>query len=381
MVKDERQERIINEVKLFSDCEIRPFVQEFEKNGGVSRSLINKLASNGYLGAPIPSKYGGLGLDPVYYGLFTKEIGKACVATRSLLTVHTSLVGETLLRWGNEEQKNKWLPLIVKGEVIAAFALSEPLVGSNTKSVKTTYIKKGDKFIINGTKKWITFGHIAELFIVIAANNGKATAFLVERKSIGLKTKQIEGLMAGRATYLAEIELNHVEVPEENILGKIDNGFEYVVNTALDNGRYSVAWGGAAIAEEAMEAMVSYSRNREQFGEKLRSFQLIRGIIGDAVTKVHAAKAICLRAGELRKEKDPENIMETNIAKYFTSKIAVEVANDALQVYGANGFTDHYTVERLYREAKVLEIIEGTSQIQQEMIAAFGLNKYYIRKK
>ena len=195
----------------------------------------------------------------------------------------------------------------------------------------------------------------------------------MEKVLSGGRNKRINGLMAGRATYLAEISLNQVKVPKENVLGKLNFGFEYIVSTALDNGRFSIAWAGLAIAQEALEAMVSYS-NRSQFGNKLRSFQLIRGMIGDAVTKIHAARALCMRASELRKQKDPDSAMETTMAKYFTSKVAVDVANDALQIHGGNGFTNQYPVERLYREAKVLEIIEGSSQIQQEIISDFGLN-------
>lgn len=380
MVKDGRQEEIVEGAKAFAQSEIRPYVREFEEQGGVSRELIGKMAAKGYLAAPFPKEYGGLAMDQVYYGMLAEEIGKACVATKSLLTVHTSLVGETLLRWGNEAQRNKWLPLMAQGERIAAFALTEPQVGSDAKNVQSSYEKKGDHYVINGKKKWITFGHLADLFIVIAANNGKSTAFLVERSFPGVKTSPITGLMAGRSTYLAEIDLENVEVPAENILGKIDNGFEYVVSTALDHGRYSVAWSGISIAQEALELMVTYSRNRSQFGEKIRSFQLIKGMISDAVTKIHAARALCLRAGELRNANNSEYIIETTMAKYFASKVAVEVTNDALQIHGANGFSSEYAVERLYREAKVLEIIEGSSQIQQEIIASFGLNKYFRRK-
>jgi alkylation response protein AidB-like acyl-CoA dehydrogenase len=370
MTEDKRQAAIIEEAKAFVDAEIRPFVNDFEEKGGVPLELIRKMAAKGYLAAPFPEKYGGLGLDPVYYGLFTEVFG---------ITVHTSLVGETLLRFGTEEQKEKWLPQLARGEKIAAFGLSEPDIGSDAKSIMTTWNEEDDCYVINGRKKWITFGDIADVFIIIASNNGKSTAFIVERSFPGVETKRINGLMAGRATYLAEISLNQVKVPKENVLGKLNFGFEYIVSTALDNGRFSIAWAGLAIAQEALEAMVSYSRSRSQFGNKLRSFQLIRGMIGDAVTKIHAARALCMRASELRKQKDPDSAMETTMAKYFTSKVAVDVANDALQIHGGNGFTNQYPVERLYREAKVLEIIEGSSQIQQEIISDFGLKRYYKR--
>ena len=379
MSDDPRQSAIIESAKLFVDTEIRPHVHEFETQGGVPLALIKKMADAGYLAAPFPQEYGGLGLDPIYYGLFTELFGKACTATRSLLTVHSSLVGETLLRFGTAEQIATWLPQLAQGTKIAAFALSEPDIGSDAKNIKTTWHEEGDYYVLNGAKKWITFGHIADVFIIIASNQGKSTAFIVERAFPGLETKRVEGLMAGRATYLAEIQLQNVKVPKGNVLGRLNHGFSYVVSTALDFGRYSIAWAGVGIAQEALDAMVTYSRKRKQFNQTLRNFQLIRGMIGDAVTKVHAARALCLRAGELRIQKNLDASVETSMAKYFASKVAVAVANDALQVHGANGFTNKYPVERLYREAKVLEIIEGSSQIQQEIISSFGLKRYYKR--
>jgi alkylation response protein AidB-like acyl-CoA dehydrogenase len=338
------------------------------------------MAEKGYLGATFPKEYGGLALDPEYYGLFTEEIGKACCSTRALFTVHTSLVGETLIKWGTKTQKEKWLPRMASGKSIAAFALSEPEVGSNAKGVQTSFKKEGGNYIINGKKKWITFANIADLFLVFASDDKGVTAFLIERNFGGIKTTPIKGLLASRAAYIAEIELNDVVVPEENIVGKINNGFNYIGNTALDYGRYSIAWGGVAIAQAALEAMVTYSRQRSQFGEKIRSFQLIQGIIGDAVTKVHAARALCLRVAEMRKRNHNDATIETTIAKYFTSKIAMEVTTDAVQVHGGNGCCNRYIVERLFREAKILEIIEGTSQIQQEIIANYGLTRYFKRK-
>lgn len=381
MREDRIQQSIIEEAEAFVNEEIRPFVQDFEEKEAFPPALIKKMAERGYLAAPFPQQYGGLGLDPVNYGLFTEVFGKACVAARSLITVHTSLVGETLLRLGTQEQKDKWLPRLAKGEAIAAFGLSEPEVGSDAKSVKTEWVEEDDYYVINGIKKWITFGHLADVFIIIASNNGRSTAFLVERDVPGLETKPIQGLMASRATSLAEIHLNQVKVPKENVLGRLHFGFEYVVSTALDYGRYSIAWAGVGMAQEALDAMVSYSRKRSQFNQKLSNFQLIRGMIGDAVTKVHAARALSLRAGEFRKQKSTEAAIETTIAKYFASKVAVDVTNDALQIHGANGFTSQYPVERLYREAKVLEIIEGSSQMQQEIISEFGLQQYFKRSK
>jgi hypothetical protein len=368
---------ILAEVRQFANQAIRPFAARFDAEERIPRELIDQMAERGYLAASFPEEYGGLGLDPVAYGLFTAEIGKACSSTRALLTVHTSLVGETLLRWGTDEQKNRLLPAMARGEKLAAFALSEPGAGSDARSIQTRYHRQGDHFILNGRKKWITLSGIADLFLVIATDGKQTTAFLVDREGGGITTTPIRGLLGNRAVHVAEIDFRDVAVPARNVLGQEGTGFMYIVNTALDFGRYSVAWGGLGIAQEALEAMVAYSRSRKQFGEKIYKYQLIQGMIGDAVTKIHAARALCLHAGRLRREKHNDAAIETNIAKYYTSTIAGQIASDAVQVHGANGCCGQYPAERLFREAKILEIIEGTSQIQQEIIARFGLRRYY----
>lgn len=372
------KEDLINQVREFSDKNIRPFATQYEIEERIPPSLIQEMAKRGYLAAPFPKEYCGLGLTPVSYGIFTEEIGKACSSTRALLTVHTSLVGETLLRWGSEYQKNKYLIPMAKGEKIAAFGLTEPDVGSDAGNIQTSYQKMNNKFIINGKKKWISLGDIADLILVAASNKGKVSTFLVERNFKGVTTTPIKGLLAGRSDHIAEIELDNVEVPEENLVGKLEEGFAYVINTALDYGRYSIAWAGVAIAQAAIEQMVTYARTRRQFGQKLCNFQLIQGIIADAITKVRAARALCMHAGELREKNNKDAIIETTIAKYFTSKIAMQVTTNAVQVLGGNGCYNKYPVERLFREAKVLEIIEGTSQIQQGIISRYGLRKYYM---
>lgn len=372
----DQQVKILEEVANYAKNEISNLSYSIEKNDVMPKNLITKMAQEGYLAASFPKEYGGLALDPVHYGLFTEEIGKACCSLRALITVHTSLVGESILRWGTKEQKNYWLLKMAKGEKIGAFALTEPNVGSDAKNVQTEFKKNGNKYILNGKKKWITFGDIADFFIVIASNNGKVSAFIVERNFKGVLTNPIKGLLAGKGTHIASIELQNVEVPEENLLGKEGAGFTYIVSTALDHGRYSIAWAGVAIAQAALEEMVSYARKRKQFDKRICHFQLIQGIIADAVTKVHAARALCLKAGEKRMVKDEDSLIETSIAKYFSSQVANKVTSDAVQVHGANGCIDEYKVEGLFREAKVLEIIEGTSQIQQEIISMYGLRKY-----
>ncbi|WP_018753415.1 acyl-CoA dehydrogenase family protein [Paenibacillus sanguinis] len=380
MMQEERQSQLVAEAERFAEEKIGPRAREFDEAEVLADDLIQEMATRGYLTANLPREYGGLGLDPVHYGLFQQAIGKADCATRTLITVHSALCGESLLRWGNEEQKELWLPRMAKGETLAAFALSEPNVGTDAKSVETRYRKVGDTYVLNGNKKWISFGDKADLFVVIAGNDqgqkGQISAFLVQRDFPGVTTKPLKGMLAGRATHIAMIEFNNVEVPAANLIGKEGGGFTYVVSTALDHGRYSIAWAGVSIAQEAVEQMVSYARERKQFGKRLVEFQLIKGLIADATTETHAARALCLKAGEMRMNKAQDAVIETTMAKYFASKVAMKVATDCVQVHGGNGCFSDYPAERLFREAKMLEIIEGTSQIQQEIISGFALRKY-----
>lgn len=371
------QQSVLSEIKEFTNQRIRPFATEFEVNECLPKELITDMSAKGFLGASFPQQYGGLGLDPVHYGLFTEELGKGCCSARGLVTVHTSLVGESLLKWGSDQQKEQWLPAMAKGKKIAAFALSEPEVGTDAAGVQTKYEKKNGSYILNGTKKWITCGDIADIFLVIATSGTEISAFIVERGFEGVSTKPLKGLLASRASHVAEISLENVEVPERNLVGREGGGYTYIVNTALDHGRYSIAWAGVAIAQEAIDAMVKYARSRSQFGKKLHHYQLIQAMIGNAVTKVHAARALCMKAGEMRKANHDDAMIETNIAKYFSSKIAMEITIDAVQLHGGNGCCNEYPVERLFREAKLLEIIEGTSQVQQEIIAKYALTRYY----
>jgi alkylation response protein AidB-like acyl-CoA dehydrogenase len=372
-----RQQMILEQVKIFANEEIRPRALEFDRRGIFDRDLITRMAEEAYLLASLPERYGGLGLNPVNYGLFTEEIGKACCSTRTLITIQSSLVGETLLRWGSEEQKAYYLPLMASGTKLGAFALTEPEVGTNAQGVQTVYSKNSQGYVLNGKKKWTSFGEIADFFIVIAKDESKISAFIIAHNTKGVTTIPMKGLLAGRASHIAEIVLDGVVIPISNMIGKPGQGHPYIVGTALDHGRYSVAWGGVAVAQACIDAMVVYARKRKQFGTRISEFQLIQGIIGDTVTKTHAARALCISAGQLRQKRDRHALVETTIAKYFASKVAMEVATDAVQVHGGNGCIDDYPVERLFREAKLLEIIEGTSQIQQQIIARYGLREYF----
>jgi len=367
---------LVEQARAFANQVLRPRAGEFDAGYAVPADVISAMADQGFLGSMLPVEYGGAGLDALSYGQLTAEIGKGCNSARALLTVHTSLVGETLTRLGSPDQKLTWLPRLARGESIACFALTEPETGSDASAIRTTYQPVTDGYLLQGRKKWITYGAIADLFLVFATCAGEMSAFLVERGIPGLSTHRITGLLASRGAHLAEIELDNVRVPADALVGRLGAGFSFVANTALFYGRYSIAWAGVAVAEEALEEMASYARRREQFGKKLRMHQLVQALIADAVAGVHSGRALCERLAALRDAGDDDAINEANIAKYVTSRLAVKISADAVQVLGANGISERYPVERLYRESKVLEIIEGSTQIQQMLIADFGIRRY-----
>ncbi|TKI92445.1 acyl-CoA dehydrogenase, partial [Bacillus cereus] len=258
--------------------------------------------------------------------------------------------------------------------LLFSFALTEPEVGSDAKAVGTSYKQVNDHFILNGHKKWISFADIADCFLVFASSEGKVSAFIVERSMTGVSTNKMSKLLASNSSHIAEIHLQDVKVPAENLLGPIGGGWSYVVNTALDHGRYSIAWAGVAIAQEALEAMVAYSRRRKQGNKYICEYEAIQTILAEASVNIKAARSLCQEAGKKRQDRHTDAVIETTIAKYFASKMAMKVATDAVQVFGGNGFSREYPVERLFREAKVLEIIEGTSQVLQPIIAQHALH-------
>jgi len=355
--------------RAFVNKELLPFADEYDRQGFIPRELIEKLGANGYLGATIPEKYGGQGIDQVSYGILNEEIGRACSSTRSLITVHSSLTAETILRWGENKQKDKWLPLLAKGTKLACFGLSEPEAGSDAASITTSYQEANGRFVLNGVKKWITFSQIADLFLIIAQGGKGITAFLVERDTPGLTVKPLNGMLGTRASMLGEIHLENCEVPAENILGKQGWGFLQIVNTALDNGRYSVACGSLGIARACLEDSIQYANNRIQFGRPLKDHQLIKQKITNMATEVKAAGLMCQHAGLLRDARDPNSIIQTALAKYHASRTANTVASDAVQLHGAMGCHDSISIQRYFRDAKIMEIIEGSTEILQLLIA------------
>ena len=360
--------------RAFAREAIMPEADRYDQEERTPVELIRKIAQQGYLGALAPVENGGAGMDMITFGLLNEEIGRACSSVRSLLTVH-SMVTYAIAKWGSKRQKATWLHRLAAGELIGAFGLSEPNVGSDAKSVETTATPCGDHYILNGTKKWITYGQIAGLFLIFARCEGKITAFLVERDAPGFSTKPIFGMLGTRGSMLAELHLHNCEIPKENMLGGLGFGLATVATSALDIGRYSVACGCVGIAQACLDASLHYTSKRKQYGVYLKDHQLIQQMITNMIVNVKAARLLCYQAGYLKDIGDPSTVMETWTAKYFASLAATKAANDAVQIHGALGCSTEYPVQRYLRDAKIMEIIEGSTQIQQINIASHGYSQ------
>lgn len=354
--------------RAFVDAEVIPHADRFDREQRVPPALIKELARRGYLGALLPEEYGGAGMDMTTFGLLHEEFGRGCSSLRSLLTVH-SMVSSALLKWGSKEQKRAWLPKLARGEAVAAYGLTEPHVGSDAKSVETSAQLSGDAYILNGRKKWITFGQIADLFLIFARSDGRVAAFLVERNSPGLSVKPIFGMLGTRASMLAELSMDECRIPKENLVGRMGFAVTPVIASTLDYGRYSVACGCTGIAQACLEACLRYASERKQFGAYLKDHQLIQRMMTRMVADIKAARLLCRHAGYLKDAGDPSSVMETFVAKYFASTMATRVASDAVQIHGANGCSGEHSVQRYLRDAKIMEIIEGSTQIQEITIA------------
>lgn len=352
----------------FVEREIAPRAEEFDRTESIPRSLIDKMAREKFLGALLPASCGGLGADSITFTLLNEEVGRGCSSVRSLLTVH-SMLSYAVLRWANRSLKETWLSRLASGEALGAFALTEPRVGSDAGAVETVAAKAGGHYVLDGRKKWITGGQLADLFVVFARCDGKPTAFLVERGTPGLTIQPIGGMLGTRGSMLAELRFEGCEVPAANRIGGEGFGIMTVALSALEVGRLSVAAGSVGIGQACLEASVRYAGEREQFGAPLKDHQLIRQMLTNMITNVRAARLLCYHAAYLKDAGAADAATGIWIAKYFASTTAMQAASDAVQIHGANGCSADYPVQRYLRDAKVMEIIEGSTQLQQIMIA------------
>jgi alkylation response protein AidB-like acyl-CoA dehydrogenase len=374
------EQKLIQETaREFADKEILPRVRDNDRAGRFDRELARKMGEVGYLGAPVAEEYGGRGLDYIGYGLIVEQIGRADSSARTVVSVVTSLVGGSIERWGNEEQKREWLPKLCSGEALGCFGLTEPDTGSDAANLRTRATKTDSGWSISGQKMWISLANHSDVALIFAQTDPEKkhrglACFLVPTDSEGFTTQEIHGKLGLRSSDTAEISLDEVEVPDSAMLGEIGDGFK-VAMSALDNGRYSVAAGCVGICEGCVQSSVEYATERKQFGVPLARFQLVQEMISDMILKRDASRMLVFRAGVLKDEKKP-NTMETSVAKLYATEAAVESANLAIQVHGGSGYVDDYPVERYLRDARVTTLYEGTSQIQKLIIGrlATGVN-------
>jgi alkylation response protein AidB-like acyl-CoA dehydrogenase len=353
--------------RAFVDARVVPAAGAFDTREQIPLSFLAEVAELGVWGGLVPRQAGGLGLDMAALGAVHEEFGRGCSSLRSLLTVH-SMVAWVISRRGTAEQRAQWLGPLAAGEVLAAFCLSEADAGSYTAGIATTARRKGDAWVISGRKKWITGGQIAGLYLVFARTEPGMSAFLIPADA-GVEVKPISGLLGTRASMVAELIFDDVCVPLGAMIGPGGFAPGFVLTAALDIGRYSVACGSVGIIQACLEATADYAQARHVGKTPLSEFQLTQVKLADMVTAAAAGRALCERAGRLKDAGDEATVVATWVAKYFASRAAVKAACDAVQVHGANGCTDSYPVARYYRDAKIMEIIEGSSELQQITIA------------
>ena len=375
----DEQQLIRETARNFTDNEIVDRSRENARNHHFDTELVKKIANQGYLGAIVPREYGGAGLDYLSYGLVVEEIGRGDSAMRTVISVQTSLVCSAILRWGTEEQKRKYLPNLCSGEWLGCFGLTEPDTGSDAANQKTRARKTDSGWLINGSKMFISMANHAKVALIFAQTDPDLrhrglACFLVDCDQPGFQPSEIHGKMGLHGSDTAAIALDDVEVSDDDVLGEVGDGFK-VAMSALDSGRYSVAAGCVGICQGCVDASVSYSKERVQFGRPIASFQLVQAMIADMIVKTDAARMLVWRAGFL-KDKGRPNTTETSIAKLYATEAAVECANTAIQVHGGSGYVDDHPVERYFRDVRVTTLYEGTSQIQKLIIgrAATGIN-------
>ncbi|MFF5446604.1 acyl-CoA dehydrogenase family protein [Streptomyces sp. NPDC012888] len=367
----EEQAAVRQLAREFSDREITPYAAEWDRAERVDRGIVKKLGSLGFLGLTVPEEYGGSGGDHLAYCLVTEELGRGDSAVRGIVSVSLGLVAKTVAAWGSEAQKRAWLPRLCSGDALGCFGLTEPGTGSDAARLATRAVRRGETYLLSGTKTFITNGTWADVALVFARSNEDPghrgiSAFLVPTDAAGLARREIHGKLGLRGQATAELVLDDVEVPASAMLGPEGKGFS-VAMSALAKGRMSVAAGCVGIAQAALDAAVAYAGEREQFGRTIAHHQLVQELIADISVDVDAARLLTWRVADLVDRGRPF-ATEASTAKLFASEAAVRAASNALQVHGGYGYVDEYPAGKLLRDARVMTLYEGTSQIQKLLI-------------
>ncbi|MDU5079674.1 acyl-CoA dehydrogenase [Tissierella carlieri] len=367
------QQMVRNVMKEFTEKEVKPIAAEIDETERFPRETVEKMAKYNMLGIPFPVEYGGSGGDELAYAIAVEELSKACATTGVILSAHTSLGCWPIYKYGTEEQKQKYLVPLAKGEHLGAFGLTEPNAGTDAAGQQTTAILDGDYYILNGTKIFITNGGQADTYIIFAmTDKSKGTrgisAFIVEKDYPGFSIGKIEEKMGIRASATAELIFQNCRVPKENLLGKEGEGFKIAMGT-LDGGRIGIAAQALGIAAGALDETVKYLKERQQFGRPIAKFQGLQWMVADLATEIEAARLLVYRAAYNKANNLPYN-KEAAMAKLFAAECAMNVTTKCVQLFGGYGYTKDYPMERMMRDAKITEIYEGTSQVQQMVIAA-----------
>jgi butyryl-CoA dehydrogenase len=366
-------------VREFAEAEVKPRARELDETGRFPRDLFQKAAELGLTGVAIPETEGGAGMDHISYAIVIEEISRVCASTGVILSVQNSLYCDPIHRFGTPAQKEKFLVPFARGEKIGCYGLTEPQAGSNAAALATKAVLKGDRYVINGTKAWITNGGAADAAIVYVNTQPEKgekgiTALIVEKGTAGFTVGKEEKKLGIHATACTELVFTDCEVPATNRIGAEGEGYKVALST-LDGGRIGIASQATGIAQGAFEAALSYAQQRQAFGHPISDFQAIQFMLADMATEIDAARLLVRRAA-WKQDSGARFSMEASIAKLFASEMATRVAHKAIQVHGGNGYSQEYPVERAYRDARITEIYEGTSEIQRLVIASWVLRNY-----
>ncbi|MER7549445.1 acyl-CoA dehydrogenase family protein [Streptomyces anulatus] len=368
---NEEQEAVRKLAEDFVAREVAPHAVAWDRAENVDKSIVKKLGDLGFLGLTVPEEYGGSGGDHLSYCLVTEELGRGDSSVRGIVSVSLGLVAKTVASWGSEEQKRQWLPRLTAGEAIGCFGLTEPGTGSDAGNLATRAVRDGGDYVVNGTKMFITNGTWADVVLLFARTNDApghrgVSAFLVPTDTPGLTRRTVHGKLGLRGQATAELVLQDVRIPAGALLGPEGKGFS-IAMSALAKGRMSVAAGCVGIAQAALDAAVRYAGEREQFGKAIARHQLVQELLSDIAVDVDAARLLTWRVADLI-DRGQEFATAASKAKLYASEAAVRCANNALQVFGGYGYIDEYPVGKLLRDARVMTLYEGTSQIQKLII-------------
>ncbi len=375
----DEQKLLQQTVRDFAQLEVKPLARHLDESGEFPRENFRKAAELGLTGVALPEQYGGAGFDHISYSIVIEEISRVCASTGVILSVQNSLYCDPIYRVGTDEQKKRLLEPFARGEKIGCYALTEPQAGSNAAALATKAVRKGDTYVVNGTKAWITNGGAADAAIVYVNTDPSKgekgiTALVVEKGTPGFKVGKEEKKLGINATACTELSFTDCEVPASNRIGNEGEGYKVALST-LDGGRIGIAAQATGIAQGAFEEALQYSQQRMAFGAPISNFQAIQFMLADMSTEIEAARLLTRRAA-WKQDTGARFSMEAAMAKLFASEMATRVTHKAIQVHGGYGYSREYPVERMYRDARITEIYEGTSEIQRLVIAAWTLKMY-----